>query len=150
MIIAELKRKVRKLKSFEKTVRTKNNIGDDVPLVWDKFFCLRDGDQLRYGDKKNTALYNLSKLAVMSKDEYKAVIDEYFARVYYEAYIHNGLIDAPVYDAALLNEIGLPPVANEADVKKRFRELAKEHHPDTGGNPEKFIKLMKIYRALSD
>jgi len=142
--IADLKRKVRKLKGFEKTVRTKNNIGDDVPLVWDKFFDLRDGDQ------KSTALHNLSKLAVMSKDEYKAVIDEYFARVYYEAYIHNGLIDAPVYNAALLNEIGLPPVANEADVKKRFRELAKEHHPDTGGNPEKFIKLMKIYRALSD
>ena len=144
MNTADLKRKIRKLKSFEQTVRTVNNIGDDVPLVWDKFFDLRGSEQ------KSTALHDLSKLLAMSKDEYKAVLDEYFARIYYEVYVHNGLIDAPVYDASLLKELGLPPVADEAAVKKRFRELAKEYHPDTGGDPEKFIKLMKVYRALNE
>jgi len=143
MFTADLKRKIRKLKQFENNVRTQNNMGGDIPLVWDKFFDLRNGH-----DQKGVALYSLSTLENMKKDEYKAVTDEFFARVYYEIYIHNGIIDAPIYDPALLEKIGLPPVADEAEVKKRFRDLAKEYHPDTGGEPERFIELMKIYREL--
>jgi len=139
---AELKRKLRKLKQFENTLRVQNNIGCGVPLVWDKYFDLRETG-------KSNALYSLSKLAIMSKDEYKAVTEEFFARIYYEAYIHNGIIDAPIYDAALLEQIGLPSIADEAAVKKKFRELAMQHHPDKGGDPEKFIQLMKVYRELN-
>jgi hypothetical protein len=143
MITTELKRKVRKLKKFENTVRVQNGMGDGVPLVWDRFFDLRDCD-----GRKSTALHTLSELAAMSRDEYKTVVDEFFARVYYEVYIHNGIIDAPIYDPSLLEKLGLPPIADEATVKKRFRELAKEYHPDTGGNAGKFIELMKVYREL--
>jgi len=142
MITAELKRKVRKLKHFESTVRAKNNIGDSASLVWDKFFDLRETG-------KSAAMYSLSELSNMSKDEYKAVIDEFFARIYYEVYVHNGIIDAPIYDPLLLEQIGLPPIADEAAVKKKFRELAKEYHPDTGGDADKFIKLMNVYKELS-
>lgn len=35
-------------------------------------------------------------------------------------------------------------------VKKKFRELAKEYHPDVGGDSEKFIDLMENYRKLID
>jgi len=138
---AELKHKIRKFKQFEKTIRAKNNIEDDIPLVWNKFFDLNETG-------KSVAMYNISKLAVMSAGEYKDVIDEFFARVYYEIYIHNEIIDAPVYDSSLLDRIGLPPVADEAAVKKRFRDLAKEYHPDTGGDPDKFIELMQTYKEL--
>jgi len=141
MMNADLKRKIRKLKQFEAAVRAQNNMGDDISLVWDKFFDLRETG-------KNTAIYGISKLSTMSKDEYKAVIEEYFARVYYEVYIFSGIIDAPVYDTILLDKLGLPPVADEAVVKKRFRELAKEHHPDKGGDAGKFIELMNVYREL--
>jgi hypothetical protein len=144
MITAELKRKVRKLKQFENAVRVQNGMGDGTLLVWDRFFDLRDGS-----NPKSTALHTLSKLAAMGKDEYKAVVDEFFARVYYEVYIHTGIIDAPIYDPSLLEQLGLPPIVDEAAVKKRFRDLAKEYHPDTGGDAEKFIKLMAVYRELS-
>ena len=144
MITAELKRRVRKLKQFEKAVRAQNGMGEIVPLVWDRFFDLRDGSNL-----KSTALHTLSQLAAMTGDGYKAVIDEYFARVYYEVYIHNGIIDAPIYDPSLLGQLGLSPIADETAVKKRFRDLAKEHHPDTGGNAGEFIKLMRVYKELS-
>jgi len=143
MITAELKRKVRKLKKFENTVRGQNGMGAGVPPVWDRFFDLRDG-----GSHKSMALHSLSELAAMSRDEYKAVVDEFFARVYYEVYIHNGIIDAPVYDPSLLEQLGLPPISDEAAVKKRFRDLAKKYHPDTGGDAGKFIKLMTVYREL--
>ena len=141
MITAELKRKVRKLKRFENIVRVQNNMGAAVPFVWDRFFDLRDGN-----NPKSTGVHTLSELAAMSRDEYKAVVDEFFARVYYEIYIHNGIIDAPIYDPSLLKQLGLPPIADEAAVKKKFRDLAKKHHPDTGGDAEKFIKLMAVYK----
>ena len=142
---AEMKRKVRKLKRFENIVRAQNGMGADIPFVWDRFFNLRDGCI-----PESAALHSLSELVAMSRDEYKTVADEFFARVYYEVYIYNGIIDATIYDPSLLEKLGLPPIANEAAVKKRFRELAKQHHPDTGGDAAEFIKVMKVYRALSN
>ena len=142
MITADLKRKLRQLKQYENTLRAKNNMGDGIPLVWDKFFDLRESG-------KGSALYTLSKLAAMDKDSYKSVIDEFFARVYYEVYVFKGIIDAPIYNPSLLEQLGLPPIAYEKDVKKRFRDLAKKYHPDTGGDSVKFIKLMEVYRELS-
>ena len=141
MVTADLKRKLRQLKQYENTLRAKNSMDDSIPLVWDKFFDLRDSG-------KSSALYTLSKLAAMDKNAYKSVIDEFFARIYYEVYVFKGIIDAPIYDPALLEQLGLPPIADETAVKKRFRDLAKEYHPDTGGDSVKFVKLMEIYREL--
>ena len=142
MITAELKRKIRKLKQFEVTIRAQNGIDESVPLVWDKFFDLRETGT-------STAIYSLSELTAKNKNEYKAVIDEFFAHVYYEVYIYKGFIDAPIYDSSLLGQLGLPPIADQQAVKKKFRDLAKEYHPDKGGDPEKFIALMNIYKELN-
>jgi len=141
MITAELKRKIRKLKQFEITIRAQNGIGESTPLVWDKFFDLRETG-------RSTAIYSLSELTVKNKNEYKTIVDEFFAHVYYEVYIYNGFIDAPIYDQSLLEQLGLPPIADQQAVKKKFRDLAKEFHPDKGGDPEKFISLMNIYKEL--
>jgi hypothetical protein len=46
--------------------------------------------------------------------------------------------------------LGLPDFASIEEVKKAFRELAKKHHPDRGGDPEKFKKILKAYKILSD
>jgi len=143
MTVADLKRRVRKLKHAEKSIRTRGNMRDDIPPVWDKFFCLST-------DSKRKNLYTLSELATMSKEEYKGVVDEFFARVYYEAYVYNGNIDASIYDPQLLAQLDLSPIADEAAVKKRFRELAKKYHPDTGGDQVKFVALMKVYRELTE
>ncbi len=37
--------------------------------------------------------------------------------------------------------MNLTHTANETEIKKRFAELAMQHHPDKGGNPEKFIEI---------
>ena len=138
---ADLKRRLRKLKHFEIRLRKQNNMQSDTALVWDKFFDLNK-------IPKNKALYTLEKLAEMSREEYKATVDAFFARIYYELYIYKGFINDNIYDPELLAQLGLPPLADEAAVKKRFRELAKKYHPDSGGDPEKFIELMKVYREL--
>jgi hypothetical protein len=42
--------------------------------------------------------------------------------------------------------LGLEPPVDQDAVKKRFRQLAKEHHPDKGGDPKRFIALESAYR----
>ena len=33
--------------------------------------------------------------------------------------------------------------ASDSEIKKSYRKLAKENHPDKGGDPEKFKQIMK-------
>lgn len=46
--------------------------------------------------------------------------------------------------------LGVPQNATTDDIKKAYRKLAREHHPDKGGDPEKFKKVQEAYEILSD
>lgn len=46
--------------------------------------------------------------------------------------------------------LGVDKGATEADVKKAFRELAREHHPDHGGETERFQEINEAYETLKD
>ncbi len=46
--------------------------------------------------------------------------------------------------------LGVEKGANEDEIKKSFRRLAHEHHPDKGGDPQKFKDLNEAYQVLSD
>jgi DnaJ-class molecular chaperone len=46
--------------------------------------------------------------------------------------------------------LGLTKDASPEDIKKAYRKLAREHHPDKGGDPEKFKKVQEAYETLSD
>ena len=46
--------------------------------------------------------------------------------------------------------LGVPQNATTDDIKKAYRKLAREHHPDKGGDPEKFKKVQEAYEVLSD
>ena len=41
--------------------------------------------------------------------------------------------------------LGLQNMASEADIKKAYRSLALIHHPDKGGDPEKFKEIHQAY-----
>ena len=46
--------------------------------------------------------------------------------------------------------LSVPENANNDEIKKSYRKLAMEHHPDKGGNEEKFKKISEAYDVLSD
>jgi hypothetical protein len=46
--------------------------------------------------------------------------------------------------------LGLPRRATAEDVKRAYRQLAKRHHPDHGGDRERFEAIHAAYEVLSD
>ncbi len=44
--------------------------------------------------------------------------------------------------------LGLPPNATTQQIKKRYRALAKKHHPDLGGDPQQMQRLSAAYELL--
>lgn len=45
--------------------------------------------------------------------------------------------------------LGLDAGASEAAVEAAFKRLAKEHHPDTGGDADEFKRVTAAYEALT-
>ena len=152
----DIKRKIQRLKKLELKLRFPNvnnyiNIQSNLDiahsnlnktqsrLVWDEFFSSKE-------DCSKNVKYPIKRLVLMNKDEIRNVISEYFYHVYYRIYQESGQTDFSFYDSEILSQLGLPEYAVLSEVKKKYRELAKLYHPDTGGDSEKFIELMKLIK----
>lgn len=46
--------------------------------------------------------------------------------------------------------LGVAKNASSDEIKRAYRRLAQEHHPDKGGNQEKFKEVNEAYQVLSD
>ena len=142
MFEAELKHKLRNLKKLERRLRFHFlQRHARVPLVWNSFFSTR-----RLSDK-TPVKYSLRTILAATRDERKRIFEEYLYTVFIRHMQEEGMgcsINA-VHDPEILSFFGLPPYATLADVKKRFRELAHQYHPDKGGDPERMIELLDMY-----
>ena len=50
----------------------------------------------------------------------------------------------------LYSVLGVNKNAEIAEIRTAYKQLAKEHHPDKGGDPEKFKELSEAHEVLSD
>ena len=46
--------------------------------------------------------------------------------------------------------LGVPKTATVDDIKRAFRRLASQHHPDKGGDTQKFQAIQQAYATLGD
>lgn len=46
--------------------------------------------------------------------------------------------------------LGLPPAADLEQLKARYRDLMREHHPDKGGSAEVCADMSRAYNNLKD
>lgn len=58
--------------------------------------------------------------------------------------------DKEVDNKGLYEILGVETTANGNDIKKAYFKLAKEHHPDKGGDADKFKEIQAAYEVLSN
>merc|ERR1712093_298436 len=46
--------------------------------------------------------------------------------------------------------LGVDKDASESEIKKAYRKLAMKHHPDKGGDPDKFKEMTEAHAVLTD
>lgn len=46
--------------------------------------------------------------------------------------------------------LGVPRTATDDEIKRSFRRLASQHHPDKGGDTQRFQEIQEAYATLSD
>jgi len=46
--------------------------------------------------------------------------------------------------------LGIDSDATPAEIKKAYRQLALQHHPDKGGDKNKFQEISRAYKRLTD
>ena len=135
---ASLKRALRRLKKEELRMRFGEEcLRRDGGLIWEAYFSFREGARVRYP---------FEALLRSGREGFQEAAAAFYAALCADFLRAEG--QGGSYDQRLLAQMGLPPDAGEAEVKSRFRALAKELHPDCGGDGAAFIELMDIYRKL--
>jgi DnaJ family protein A protein 2 len=56
----------------------------------------------------------------------------------------------PIDNEGFYKELGVQKSATDSEIKKAYRKLAVKHHPDKGGDVEKFKTISSAYEVLSD
>ena len=55
---------------------------------------------------------------------------------------------AGMFESDALRTLGLRKGATPEEIKKAYKRLAREHHPDKGGDSDAFIKIHDAYESL--
>jgi len=53
-------------------------------------------------------------------------------------------------EKSLYQELGLKEDATKSEIKSSYRSLVKQHHPDKGGEKERFLAIQNAWETLND
>jgi len=135
MDVATLKRKLRDLRQLERRFR---GVGEGHPLVWDDYFTTREGGRARYP---------LKTLSVFDRESRRAVFTRYLSDVFATS-LSLGSPSGRPQRLRVIHLLGLAEDASDEAIVRRFRERAKELHPDLGGDADAMVELLNHYTAM--
>lgn len=143
MDVVRVKRTLRQLKRQECLLRFgQPSAPPHARLVWDACFSI--------GNKEtSSSRYTLKDLLAMDADAWRDAIAEYYFDLYQQRAGETGM-PSPYHNREALARMGLPADADAQAIRERFRQLAKETHPDVGGDHQGFVALMDAYRSLME
>ncbi|GAK54399.1 heat shock protein DnaJ domain protein [Candidatus Moduliflexus flocculans] len=148
MFDIDLKQKLRDLKRAEQRMRCRYlTMHPNAPLVWNAYFSTKSP-----AEAPTSIKYPFTHLCTLDRDARRRVFEEFMCAVFLQHAQEEGfavIMTGLVYQPELLSFMGLPPYATPEEIKKRFRELAHQFHPDKGGDSEKMIRLLELYEQFS-
>lgn len=131
----ELVRKLRDLRRLERRLTGGDPQG--VTPVWDEYFSLSEGTRVRYPFRM---------MLIFDQASRERAIRGFLLALWVRAgcsFAHGE------HDQKLLDELGLRADADSETVRRAFRRLALELHPDLGGDEELMRDLIDRYRRSS-
>lgn len=106
---------------------------------------MKINNQLSYKLKKDTPIYIPSR----ESDDMSNL--EKLYGFYYDQYLNNLYLFEPLNkDGGHYTVMGLNKSSTPNEIKKAYNKLAMKHHPDKGGDEEKFKELQAAYEILSN
>lgn len=79
--------------------------------------------------------------------EHGCTVDEYVAQHVARTRALRDLLTGKATRPDPFVELGISPTSTPAEVRRAFRTLALQRHPDRGGSQEAFVRLEGAYRA---
>lgn len=96
-----------------------------------------DNQQVETSDPVRDYFLDWSNFHETDEQDVLQLLDSFWQR------FHN-----PQYAQQARDVLGLDEHAGEEEIKRRYRALAAQHHPDKGGNEETFIEIRQAYEQL--
>ena len=122
-----LKHKLRDLRRVERRIR-----GSDATPTFDRYFATGGNARVRYP---------LGILRVLDHQSRARAFREYYLELFRDASDPTRRVDP------LLAMLGLPDDATDDMVRRAFRTMAREIHPDTGGDDKLMSELIEHYQT---
>lgn len=99
------------------------------------------------GDARQSGDLNAAAARARLRDPFGFVNETRSGRARFEPARKIKSLEAKAFDT-----MGLPPSANATDIKARYKELVKKHHPDANGgdrgSEERFRAVIQAYQLL--
>lgn len=126
-----------------------------IDKIRDEYEAIRDARKAEYRDRFGHQPSANAGAAQFEEEMYEIfgkTVKEFMAGIGFNQGRFSGSSTSPAGQAlaADLHALGVAPGASQEEIQTAFRKLAKQHHPDAGGDAAKFQAVADAYSRLRE